>query len=364
MTITQIRSTDGTGTLSYLISDEENKVAAAIDPNIEDVKNFKVCAAENRVKITHIIDTHTHADHVSGSGELKEIYGSEIYMHTETKNKMKVLENAAKFGIEDILKANAAIKVDHFVNDGDIIEVGSIKIKVIHSPGHTDNHITLLIENNLFTGDLLLIGQAGRSDLPGGNTEDQYDTLFNKIIPLGGNIKIYPGHDYEDNEFAYLKDELKNNPFLLPRSKKEYVEFVKDFFPPFAENTSEGGKMTLQCGVKRVTKSDEGFKSINVDELAEMINENKELFLLDVREPFELIMGKVNGIKNIPIGELPRRLSELPDDKSKEIVCICATGSRSYEASDYLYKKGYKNVINLEGGTYAWFNGGYELAGH
>lgn len=353
MTITQIRSTDGTGTLSYIVSDEVNKVAVLIDPNKEDIKNIQVCAAEQGVKITHIVDTHTHADHFSGAEEIKKLYDAEIFMHEETKNKWKVLENAAKFGIEDILRANAKIKVDHYVKDGDIISAGNIKLKVLHTPGHTDNHIALLIDDSLFTGDLLLIGQAGRSDLPGGNTEDQYESIYKKIIALPGETKIYPGHDYEENEFAYLQNELKTNPFLQLNSKEEYIEFVKDFFPPFAESSSEGGKMILQCGTKRITTEDEGIKNISADELSDIINQNN-IFLLDVREEFELMMGKVPGVYNIPVGQLPRRLNEIPEDKSRKIVTICASGNRSYEAAHFLHKKGYKYLYNLEGGTYGW----------
>ncbi len=362
MLIKQIRSADGTGTLSYLVADLDNKVAAVIDPNIEDIKEIVYSAGELELNITHIIDTHTHADHISGADEIKKFFSAETYMHENTKNKMKVLENAAKFGIEDILKANAKIKIDHYLNDGDILNVGSLKLKVLFTPGHTDNHIAVLADKALFTGDLLLIGQAGRSDLPGGNSGEQYDSLFNKILKLQEDVKIYPGHDYEDNEYSLLKEEIQNNPFLQSRSKEEYIEFVKDFFPPFAEATGSGEKMTLQCGTKRVVQTEGEFSSITSRELFEMLKKNNELFLLDVREPFELMMnGAVSGVKNIPIGELQSKLNLLPPDKSKPIVCICASGNRSYEASHFLTRKGFNKVYNLEGGTFGWIMSGYEV---
>ena len=362
MLVKQIRSTDGTGTLSYMVADLDNKQAAVIDPNIEDIKEILYSAGELGVKITHIIDTHTHADHISGADELKKHFNAETYMHENTKNKMKVLENAAKFGIEDILKANAEIKIDHYLNDNDILNIGSLEMKVLFTPGHTDNHISLLIDKALFTGDLLLIGQAGRSDLPGGNSEEQYDSLFNKILKLPADTKVYPGHDYEDNEYSFLKDEIDNNPFLEKRSEEEYIEFVKDFFPPFAETTESGEKVTLQCGAKRIVQTEGEFESINASKLFEMLEKNNELYLLDVREPFELMMsGAVGGVTNIPIGELPSKLDLLPEDKSKPVVCICASGNRSYEASHFLSKKGFKKVYNLEGGTFGWIMAGYEV---
>ncbi len=364
MDVKQIRSVDGTGTLSYIVYDEKNKLGVIIDPNIEDVQKISYSVDELGIRVTHIFDTHTHADHVSGAASLKEFFSdAQIIMHEATKNKFEVLKHAAKFGIEDILEANAKIEVDKYVNDRDEIITGDLNFKILHTPGHTDNHISILINDAVFTGDLLLIGQAGRSDLPGGNPEEQYDSLFNKITPLPNSTKIYPGHDYEDNEYSLLNDELKNNPFLLNRTKEEYVEFVKDFFPPAAEAVATGGKMTLQCGTKRVVENKNEFKTINSLQLFQMLNENENLFLLDVREPFELLtLGKINGVVNIPIGELTARIDEIPNDESQSIVCICASGNRSYEVAHYLVKKGYKNVLNLEGGTYGWVVGGYQAA--
>jgi glyoxylase-like metal-dependent hydrolase (beta-lactamase superfamily II)/rhodanese-related sulfurtransferase len=360
MIVKQIRSADGTGTLSYMIIDEDNRTAAIIDPNIEDTNDFILMAGEMSVHVSHIIDTHTHADHISGADELRKFFNAKTYMHERTKYKMELLKDAAKFGIEDTLNANAKIKIDNYLNDNDSFYMGSLKFEVFHTPGHTDNHISVLVDKALFTGDLLLIGQAGRSDLPGGNTEDQYESLFNKVLQLPDDTKIYPGHDYEGNEFSYLGNERKENPFLQPRTKEEFTEFVKDFFPPFAEATSSGGKMTLQCGAKRIIQDAVEFQSISASKLFELIKKSQNLYLLDVREPYELMMtGAVKGVKNIPIGELQERVNELPEDKSKEIVCICASGNRSYEASHFLVKNGYKKVMNLDGGTYGWLDSGY-----
>ena len=300
MNFKQIRSIDGTGTLSYIVYDEKNKVGAIIDPNIEDVQKISYMIDELEITVTHIFDTHTHADHVSGAANLKEYFSdAQIVMHEATKNKFEVLKHAAKFGIEDILEANAKIEIDKYVNDGDEIKTGNLTFKILHTPGHTDNHISILINDAVFTGDLLLIGQAGRSDLPGGNPEEQYDSLFNKITTLPGSTQIYPGHDYDDKEYSLLKDELETNPFLEIRSKEQYVAFVKDFFPPAAEAVASGGKMTLQCGTKRVVEDKNEFRTITSLQLSQMLNENKDLFLLDVREPFELLtLGKINGVVN------------------------------------------------------------------
>jgi rhodanese-related sulfurtransferase len=241
-----------------------------------------------------------------------------------------------------------------YVVDGDELILDSLNFKFLFTPGHTDNHLSVLIEDNLFTGDLLLIGQAGRSDLPGGNTGDQYDSLYNKVLTLPDNVKIYPGHDYEENEFSFLRNERSENPFLQQESRQDYIEFVKDFFPPISEITA-GGKATLQCGTKRVIAEDtEPFKNISAKELAKMMKNEKNLFLLDVRESFELMaFGKIPGVVNIPIGQVVSRINELPG-KDEKIVVICQSGNRSYEVSHYLSKQGYMNIYNLDNGTSGW----------
>ncbi|MGE5429578.1 MAG: MBL fold metallo-hydrolase [Syntrophomonadaceae bacterium] len=354
MIIRQIRSKDDSGTLTYLIADEKSKDAAVIDPNIEDLDRILYMADELGLNVKFVIDTHTHADHITAAGEIKNLTGAEVIMHAKTKDKWKVVDEGDKFGIGDILRKNTAVEADRFVNDGDIIKVGSLEIKVLYTPGHTDNHISLLIEGILFTGDLLLVGQAGRSDLPGGNPSDQYESLFNKIMRLPDSTKIFPGHDYEEHEYSTLLEEKQDNPFLQSRTKDEYIEFVKDFFPPFAE-ASTRGKMTLQCGTKRVSTSTEPFENVSAVELAEMITNEKDLFLLDVREAFELLaFGAVPGVVNIPVGAITARLNEIPRDK--KVVVICQSGNRSFEISHYLAKMGFSSIYNLEGGTSGWMS--------
>ncbi|MBI5472380.1 MAG: MBL fold metallo-hydrolase [Ignavibacteriae bacterium] len=361
MQIHQIRSTDGTGTLSYLVVDERTGSALLIDPNREDVARIADTIRSENVRLTHIVDTHTHADHVSGAGELQQLFGSPIVMHENTKHKWKIIDEGDRFGIGDTLRANAKIPIDIFVNDGETIVVGEMSVDVLFTPGHTDNHIALRVEDALFTGDLLLIGQAGRSDLPGGNAAEQYRSLTEKILPLPDSTKMYPGHDYAENTFAFLGDEKKNNPFLKQRTEEEFIRFIEDFFPPLTEDAT-GGKTTLQCGVQRVAQPSDTFKNISAEELHSMLLEETPPALLDVREPIELMMtGAVEGVLNISVRQLAARTRELPADKSAPIVALCQSGSRSIEAAFFLQRLGYTNVMNLIGGTSAWMARGYPL---
>lgn len=362
MKIEQIRSTDGTGTLSYFVVDKKTSSALIIDPNVEDVEKLSALVRSSNSLLTHIFDTHTHADHISGAAELQKLFGAKIVMHENTKNKWKIIDQGDKFGIGDTLRANAKIPIDVYVNDGDELTSGSINVKILFTPGHTDNHITMHIGESIFTGDLLLIGQAGRSDLPGGNAEEQYDSLMNKILPLPDNAKMYPGHDYENNTFALLGNEKRTNPFLERRTKAEYIQFVQDFFPPLAEASASGGKMTLQCGAQRVAQPTDAFKSISPQELNTMLHNNSYLTLLDVREPMELMTtGAIEGVQNISVRQLKNRTNELPKDKSAQIISICASGGRSTEAAHMLQQLGYTNVLNLTGGTTGWIQNGFPV---
>jgi len=359
MLVKQIRSRDGTGTLSYLLIGKKFPEAVLIDPNLEDLPEILSLIKSTGVRLTHIFDTHTHADHISGAGELSKATGALVVMHENTKDKWKVLEEGDKFGIGSILRPNAAIAVDQYVAEGDVITTGDLSIRVLYTPGHTDNHVTLVADDSVFTGDLLLIGQAGRSDLPGGDPGAQYDSLVQKILTLPDRCRIYPGHDYSENEYAVLGSEKKTNPFLQHRSKEEYIAFVRDFFPPIAEAVAMGGKMTLQCGTHRVLQRVEDVKNMTPRELAALRNDKGKILIVDVREPAELLMiGAIEGVVNIPVGQLALRAEELPADKSTPIVCVCQSGGRSLEATHYLQQLGYSNVRNLAGGTGAWMKSG------
>lgn len=363
MILRQIRSDDGTGSLGYLLAGEGAREAVFIDPNLSDLDRIERLLGAAGFTLTHVIDTHTHADHRSAAGALREKFGAKTVMHARTADKWKVVDEGDRFGIGDILRANAAVPVDLMVEDGDTLQAGMLQLRFLHTPGHTDNHLAVLAGDCLFTGDLLLIGQAGRSDLPGGSTEQQFDTLFGKILKLPDGTRIYPGHDYQGREFSTLGEERRSNPFLEPRTKEEYVAFVAEFFPPFAETAGEGGAMTLQCGASRVAQAgDASIRGIGPGELEGMLGRATPPLVLDVREPVELIMaGMIEGAVNIPLGLLPERMAELPPYPDTPVACICASGSRSFEAAHFLRSRGYTAVYNVEGGVAAWARSGRRL---
>lgn len=350
----QLRPDDGTGTLTYIIADDGTGDAAVVDPTLHGAGDVLETLRARRFRLAYIIDTHTHADHVSGAARLREETGARLVMHEKTKSKVIPYEEADRIGIGDILRENEKATPDVYVTDGDEIAVGGEVLRVLHTPGHTDNHICLVHGHRLLTGDLLLIGQAGRADLPGGDPAAQFDSFRHVILPMDDETIIYPGHDYAGNVNSTLGYERVNDPFLRQPTLDDYRYFMREFFPPVAEVT-DGRQVTLQCGATRVHQSGDAIEEISTARFRDLIAEHPGAFLLDVREEFELqVFGAIPGVRNIPLGELERRLGELPADRTAPIVAVCQTGSRSYEAAFILKKRGYTDVRSLTGGTSAY----------
>jgi glyoxylase-like metal-dependent hydrolase (beta-lactamase superfamily II) len=158
-----------------------------------------------KLTIKYLIDTHEHPDHISGNIDLSEKTGAKIVAHKDAK-----------------------IKKDLVVKDEEIISIGETNIKVLHTPGHSPGSICLLVDNKLITGDTLFVGECGRIDLPGGNAEDLYHSFFDKILNISDNVEVYPGHDYGLKPFSSIGFERKHNYVLRPRTKEEFVRFMKN----------------------------------------------------------------------------------------------------------------------------------------
>ena len=195
----------------YLIGDETTKEAAVIDAgwNIDEIIEN---ADSEKLKITKIILTHSHFDHVQKVQELIDKTKADIYFHELESDSIK---KHIKNGATKITK----------LKDNDEIKVGKIKIKIIHTPGHTLGAICLLFDNKLITGDTLFVGAIGRTDLPGGDAIKLFESL-QKLKKLEDQIDIYPGHDYGETPFSTIGDEKKNNPYFMCNTKEEFLRLV------------------------------------------------------------------------------------------------------------------------------------------
>lgn len=189
---------------SYIIGDEKTKSAALVDPAWE-VDSLLAQCAELGLKVTRVVNTHSHHDHIEGNAAVVKRTGAKIAMHEKSP-----------------------VRKDISVKDGDTIEVGSLKLKVFHTPGHCPDHICLLVDGKLLTGDTLFVGECGRTDLAGGNSGDLYDSLVEKILPLDDTIEVYPGHDYGKTTSSTIGFERRNNYTLKRRTREEFIKFMAE----------------------------------------------------------------------------------------------------------------------------------------
>ena len=188
---------------SYIIGDESTKTAALVDPAWDVDKLLQLCS-DLGLTVSLVINTHSHSDHVGGNEAVSRRTGAKVVAH-----------------------ASSPVHKDIRVKDGDIIDVGKVNVRVIHTPGHCPDHICLLFSNKLLTGDTLFVGECGRTDLAGGNSGDMHDSL-NKLLKLDDNVEVYPGHDYGLKKSSTIGYERQNNYTLKKRTREQFIQFMKE----------------------------------------------------------------------------------------------------------------------------------------
>jgi len=203
MIFKQIFDTESS-TYTYLIASAKGREAVIIDPVIENVDNYIKILGELDLKLVKVIDTHIHADHVTGATKLKQATNCTTLMGEHTP----------------------ADAVEIKVKDGEIIEIDNLKIKSLYTPGHTSDSYSFLLDNYLFSGDTLLINGTGRTDFQNGSSKDAYNSLFNNLLKLPEETLVYPGHDYNGKFSSTIGNEKKFNPRLQVKSEDEYVDIM------------------------------------------------------------------------------------------------------------------------------------------
>ena len=188
---------------SYIIADQDSKEAAVVDSSYNADELTKIIKHE-RLKLKYVINTHGHSDHTAGNTELVSDFSAKLVAHQQSK-----------------------IPHDISVDDGDLLCVGKVSIKIIYTPGHTADSICLLVDNQkLLTGDTLFVGECGRTDFPGGNSKNMYESLFGKLLKLDDDVEVYPGHDYGITPSSTIGEQRKTNYTLQPRSLQDFLDFM------------------------------------------------------------------------------------------------------------------------------------------
>ena len=200
MIFKQIFDTE-TSTYTYIIASAKGREAVIIDPVLENVEDYINVLKELDLKLVKVIDTHIHADHVTGASKLKQVTNCTTIMGEHTP----------------------ADTVEIKVKDDEIIDIDNLKIRSMYTPGHTSDSYSFLLDNYLFTGDTLLINGTGRTDFQNGSSKDAYNSLFNNLLKLPEETLVYPGHDYNGKFSSTIGNEKKFNPRLQVKSVDEYV---------------------------------------------------------------------------------------------------------------------------------------------
>lgn len=324
---------------TYLGLSESTGKAVVIDPLREKIERYLGVLAYRGWKLDLIVDTHTHADHRSGAFELGELTGAPVAMH----------------------RLAPAPHVKIHLDDGQVISVGDLEMRVLFTPGHSPDSISLLAADRVFTGDVLMIHGTGRSDFAGGDPGQSFDSITQKLFTLPDQIVVFPAHDYRGHTRSTIGEEKRSNPRLTGKSRDQYVELMNNLGLPLPDGIQEA----LQPNESDVDPSAIAYpnlaqlnhvRQMNARELNDRINAANPPLLIDVREAEEYRgeLGHIAGSRLIPLGEFSERAGELATFKDRQIVTVCRVGMRSATAAAILTGLGCEQVWNLKGGMLEW----------
>ena len=315
----------GDGCLAHLVVDEVSGTALAIDPRLDQVDQFQKALAARNVRLTHALDTHTHADHLSGVRVLARRTGATVLAHAASK-----LRGPARR-----------------VEGGATFPVGTTSVTVLDAPGHTPDSMAILVDGHLFTGDALFVGGAGRTDFMGGSASDLFDT-FRTFEALPDATIVHPGHDYVGQAVSTIGEEKAGNPLLRERDRAAFVARLSVKAPPPAN----------MGAIVRHNLGEAEAATISPGELRSLLEQEPTPFLLDVRGSIEFEGERIAGARLIPLDQLDTRLDEIPENA--DVVTVCRTGVRATVAAEALGRAGRRARV-LEGGMNAWRRAGLPL---
>lgn len=330
-------------TYTYLLADGGE--AVLIDTVFEHHARDAALLRELGVKLVATLDTHIHADHVTGAWLMKRALGSRI----------------------GLSERGGAENVDDALTEGSLTRFGGRELLVRATPGHTDSCITFVLDDRsmAFTGDCLMIRGAGRTDFQQGDAKTLFRSIRGVIFALPDGCLLYPGHDYSGRTVTTVAEEREHNPRVGGNANEtDFVGYMDNLGLPHPKQLAialpanlRGGRPEDDAVPERpswgpVRLSFAGIPEIEAEWVAAHLG---ELFVLDVRDPAELgdrELGRIEGASNIPLGELRERLGDVPRDRPA--VAVCRSGRRSAQAAVILRNAGYERVANLIGGMIEW----------
>ena len=332
-------------TYTYLLADSHTRESVLIDSVFEQVRRDAALISELGLQLLYTLDTHVHADHITGAWLLQQKLGSKIVISAQA----------------------GAQEADRLLQHGDRIAFGNHYLEARATPGHTNGCMTFVLDDQsmAFTGDALLIRGAGRTDFQQGDARTLYHSVTGQIFTLPDSCLLYPGHDYRGLTSSSVMEEKRYNPRLGgSRSETDFVGYMQNLGLPHPKQIDIAIPANLRCGhIDVVAEKPEepdwaplNYTYAGIYEVPpEWLDENrKRVQIIDVRNPDEYngILGHIEGARLIPLNQLRDQCQALATDKP--VVAACRSGGRSARAVAILEEAGFKQVANLAGGMVHW----------
>jgi sulfur dioxygenase len=325
------------GTYSYLLASRRGGEALILDPVLEKVDRYIQLLRELDLKLVKAVDTHIHADHITGLGALRDRTHCITVMGEQS-------------GVD---------VVSMRVTEGDKVEIEGVALDVLYTPGHTDDSYSFLLPDRVFTGDTLLIRGTGRTDFQNGNPRAQYQSLFGKLLKLPDETLVFPAHDYKGDTVSTIGEEKAFNPRLQVRSVDEYVDLMNSLNLPNPKMMDVAVPANMRIGLAQDEVARRGW-AVTPDE-ALTLQDRSDVVLVDLRETREREKhGTIPGSLHAPYPDLRENvqqggvLYELVASTGKRLVFFCAFGERSAMAVQAAQDAGIASACHIHGGLDAW----------
>lgn len=337
-----------TSTYTYLLADEQTKEAVLIDPVRETIDRDVQVLDDLGLKLTHVLETHVHADHVTSAGLLRERFGAKTV----------------------VSKDGGAPCADVLAKDGDTIRFGKHQLEVRQTPGHTNGCVTYVEPETkmAFTGDTLLIRGCGRTDFQQGDARKLYRSVHDKIFTLDDDTKVYPGHDYKGRTMSTVGEEKALNPRLGgEKTEEQFVEIMANLKLAYPKKIDEAVPANLKCGLPEgrvlqdardvvwapMKRSATGVPEVTAAWVKETMKRG-DYRLIDVREADERVgeLRSIPGSEHVPLATVAQAARGW--DKKTHYVVVCRSGGRSGRAALELESLGFHHVVSMAGGMLVW----------
>jgi sulfur dioxygenase len=325
------------GTYSYLLASRRGGEALILDPVLEKVDRYLQLVKELDLKLVKAVDTHLHADHITGLGALRDRTLCITVMGEQTK--------------ADVVSVRLA--------DGDKLTIEGLALDVIYTPGHTDDSYSFCMPDRVFTGDTLLIRGTGRTDFQNGDPRQQYDSIFGRLLKLPDATLVYPAHDYKGDTVSTIGEEKAFNPRLQVKSVEEYVELMNNLKLANPKMMDVAVPANIKIGMHQDEIARCGW-AVTAQEALDLLG-RPDVALVDLRERSERERnGAIPGALHVPYQSLQENIApggmlhELAKSTSKRVVFYCAFGERSAMAVQAAQKAGLALACHIHGGIDAW----------